>query len=87
MTCDYWECARFSECKTHFSELIYPPCCACVQFDECCSCANYLECCDLVRKYLPQMFRRMVREIRHGEPLEPVKQYIRRNTPKSGKRD
>ena len=86
MTCDFWECEHFSECPQVGFVYKYPPCAACSSFDSCAVCVHYVECCDLVRKVLPNMFRRLVREIRHGEDLEGVQQYIRRNT-HGGKRD
>ena len=86
MTCDYWECRYREDCPG--ISLVYPrpPCASCSGFDACNTCVHYVECCDLVCKFLPNMFRRMVREIRHGEDLENVQQYIRRNT-HGGKRD
>lgn len=86
MTCDFWECEHRSECPQIGYIYKYPPCAACMSFDSCAVCVHYIECCDLVRKILPNMFRRLVREIRHGENLESVQQYIRRNT-HGGKKD
>ncbi len=40
----------------------------------------------MVTKYLPQMFRRLVREIRLGEDTERTQQIIRRNTLNGRKR-
>lgn len=86
MTCDIWECKNLVECKRVYSNFNYAPCASCSRFDSCDVCLHYVECCDLVCKYLPNMFRRLVREIRHGENLEGVQQYIRRNT-RGGKKD
>lgn len=80
MVCDWWDCALFEDCKARHIGFKYPPCPCCPQFDMCTVCANYLECADLVRKYLPNMFRRLVREIRLGEDTQHTEQYIRRNT-------
>lgn len=87
MVCDYWECERFKDCKARciFSGAKYPFCASCIHYDLCDFCANYVECADLVTKFLPQMFRRMVREIRLGEDTLRTEQYIRRNT-RGGKR-
>lgn len=82
ITCDWWECSHFDECVEHclFAGSNYPPCGCCVHFDYCDFCTHQLECAQLVTKYLPNMFRRLVRDIRHGE--DPVRdiQFIRRNT-------
>lgn len=86
MCCDYWECKHRDECVQKYGDYKYRPCAACSGFDTCVYCSHYIECCDLVVKWLPNMFRRLVHEIRHGENLEPVQQYIRRNT-HGGKRD
>lgn len=80
LTCDFWECKNREECIQAYGGVRYRPCPACSGFDSCTYCAHYIECCDLVVKYLPNMFCRLVREIRHGENLEQVQQYIRRNT-------
>lgn len=87
MVCDFWGCKLFDDCKAHcvYSGTKYPPCALCVRFDMCSSCTHYVECCDLVVKYLPQMFRRLVLDIRHGEETHRTEQHIRRNT-KGGKR-
>lgn len=89
MTCDYWECEKYNECKNraYFENANYPPCAVCSKLDVCASCTNYLECCDLVRRYLPNMFRRLVREIRKGEDLAEIQRYIRKNTLNGSKRD
>jgi len=88
MCCDDWECKNRETCLRLFTSGDYtrPPCASCSSFDCCKVCLHYIECCDLVCRYLPNMFRRLVREIRHGENLEYVQQYIRRNT-HGGKRD
>lgn len=86
VTCDYWECRYRENCPAKSPVYPRPPCAGCPKFDGCEVCAHYIECCDLVVKWLPNMFRRLVREIRHGENLETVQQYIRRNT-HGGKRD
>lgn len=82
MTCDFWKCKYFAECLSHnlYSGAKYPPCGVCVHFDMCDVCVKYIECCDLVVKFLPQMFRRMVRDIRCGFDLCEVERIIRRNT-------
>lgn len=80
MTCDWWECEHFSECRERFIEFKYPPCASCVYFDCCSVCSNYVECADLVSRFLPHMFRRLVREIRLGESTAKTEQEIRRNT-------
>ncbi len=82
MVCDWWECELYDDCNSrHFiSGLDRPPCASCVNFDMCSVCSHYIECADLVRKYLPNMFRRLVREIRLGENTERTEQYIRKNT-------
>lgn len=87
MVCDFWTCKRFEDCKLHcvYSGANYPPCACCVHFDMCDSCTRFAECADLVAKYLPQMFRRLVLDIRHGEDTQRTEQYIRRNT-RGGKR-
>lgn len=81
MTCDWWVCAHFEDCKRRFGgSRDYPPCATCHQFDSCAVCAQYVECADIVTRFLPEMFRRMVREIRLGEDTERTQQVIRRNT-------
>ena len=80
LTCDYWECKHRDTCPLVGRVYPHPPCAMCTSFDGCGVCAHYIECCDLVCKFLPNMFRRLVREIRHGENLENVQQYIRMNT-------
>lgn len=87
MVCDYWACSRFEDCKARctYSGSKYPPCAMCVHFDMCDVCSRYIECADLVTKYLPQMFRRLVLDIRHGEDTSRTEQHIRRNT-RGGKR-
>lgn len=82
MVCDWWECEHFGKCKDRciYTGAKYPPCACCVSFDMCSVCPHYVECADLVRKYLPNMFRRLVREIRLGEDTQHTEQYIRRNT-------
>ena len=68
MVCDYWECQLRLDCEKYliFSGAKYPPCARCVQFDTCGVCMHYVECADLVTKYLPNMFRRLVKEISQG---------------------
>lgn len=87
MVCDFWACKHFEDCKVHcvYSGAKYPPCAMCVQFDLCDSCTRFVECAELVTRYLPQMFRRLVLDIRHGEDTQRAEQYIRRNT-RGGKR-
>lgn len=80
MTCDVWECKYRDKCPLIGYIYKHPPCAACTSFDMCRSCTHYIECCDLVVHYLPNMFRRLVREIRSGEDWEYLQQYIRRNT-------
>lgn len=87
MVCDFWECDHFDDCKVRCtpSGAKYPPCHACIHYDLCDFCTNYVECADLVTKFLPQMFRRLVLDIRHGENTQRAEQHIRRNT-RGGKR-
>lgn len=87
MVCDFWACKHFEDCKVHcvYSGAKYPPCACCVRFDMCDSCTRFVECAELVTRYLPQMFRRLVLDIRHGEDTQRAEQYIRRNT-RGGKR-
>lgn len=80
MTCDWWECEHFPDCREHFSDFKYPPCASCIYFDTCSVCSHYVECADLVSRFLPHMFRRLVREIRLGESTAKTEQEIRRNT-------
>lgn len=80
MVCDWWDCKHRIECRQRFAYMKYTPCASCVQFDLCRSCTNYVECADLVTKFLPNMFRRLVREIRLGEDTTQTQQIIRRNT-------
>ena len=81
MTCDWWQCVNFDDCKRRFGgSRGYPSCAACHQFDSCAVCARYVECADIVTRFLPEMFRRMVREIRLGEDTEHTQQVVRRNT-------
>lgn len=89
MVCDFWECSHWSECaeRAFVSGQNYPPCPCCVKFDSCEICANYIDCCGLVCKYLPNMFRRLVLEIRHGEDTTFTERYIRLNTLGGKKRD
>ena len=74
-------------CREHFKDMKYTPCASCLQFDACRSCANYVECADLVTRFLPNMFRRLVREIRLGEDTTRTQQAIRRNTLGGRKRE
>lgn len=82
MVCDWWECSRFAECKSRaqINGRNYPPCACCVHFDKCDWCLNYIDCADYVRTYLPDMFRRLVRDIRLGEDTVKAQQLINRNT-------
>lgn len=86
MVCDWWKCANFEDCKARHIDFEYPPCACCPQFDMCSVCADYIQCADLVRKFLPNMFRRLVREIRLGDDTQHTEQYIRRNTLNGRKR-
>ena len=87
MTCDFWECSHFVDCVEHtfYSGAKYPPCACCVHFDLCDVCTRYVECADLVTRYLPQMFRRLVHDLRYGLDTERTQQFIRQNT-RGGKR-
>lgn len=87
MVCDWWDCEKHEECKQHllFSGAKYPPCAVCVHFDKCDFCSHFSECSRLVTRYLPNMFRRLVREIRNGEETDSTEQYIKRNTCKGRK--
>lgn len=82
MVCDWWECFRYEDCMIDnlYSGAKRPPCAFCVRFDACDFCSHYVECADLVTRYLPQLFRRMVRDIRLGEDTQRTEQIIRRNT-------
>ena len=81
MTCDFWECQHREHCKLMYATGFgFPPCGSCRSFDVCEVCKNYIECADLVRTYMPQMFRRIVREIRTGEDLSKVQAYVCKNT-------
>lgn len=82
MVCDFWECRLRSECEEHilFNGSNYPPCALCVHFDLCDVCSHYVECADLVCRYLPNMFRRLVKEIREGEDTQQIQQIINKNT-------
>lgn len=86
MVCDYWECNHRIQCLRALSVDGRLPCACCVHFDKCDYCRNYMECADLVTRYLPDMFRRMVREIRTGEDTTKTEQCIRRNTLNGRKR-
>lgn len=57
----------------------YTPCASCQGFDKCSHCINYIDCCDYVVKYLPDMFRRLVKEIRTGEDTVKTEQSIKRS--------
>lgn len=82
MVCDWWKCSRFDDCKLNcvYTGSKRPPCACCVHFDACESCSDLPECVGLVIKYLPQLFRRMVRDIRLGENTQRTEQIIRRMT-------
>lgn len=80
MVCDWWKCEHFVECRERFYYANYPPCASCVQFDACSVCGRFIECAELVTRYLPNMFRRLVRDIRLGEDTQQIEQHIRRNT-------
>lgn len=82
MVCDWWECSNFSDCSENclYNGTKYPPCAMCVRFDSCAVCSHYIECADLITRYLPQLFRRMVRDIRLGEDTQRVEQIVRRKT-------
>lgn len=88
MVCDYWECRLRSDCEDHllFNGAKYTPCAFCVQFDSCSVCANYIDCAQLVTRYLPNMFRRLVKEIRQGEDTQQIQQIINKNTLSGRKR-
>lgn len=86
MVCDWWECKDRDECKKRYNNRNYPPCATCMSFDKCEVCTNASECLGLIFRYLPNMFRRLVREIRLGEDTTKTVQAIRRATPKSGKK-
>lgn len=77
-----WDCVNFEECKLHllFNGAKYPPCVSCVHFDTCDFCSKYIDCAELVTRYLPDMFRRLVRDIRLGEDTTRTCQFINRNT-------
>lgn len=82
ITCDWWDCQNFDDCVLHlcYSGAKYPPCASCVHFDFCDVCTHQLECAHLVSKFLPNMFRRLVRDIRLGEDTSTDEQFINRNT-------
>lgn len=85
--CDYWQCKYKEQCKLRHSDRKYTPCASCTGFDKCSHCANYISCCDLVVRYLPDMFRRLVKEIRTGEDTVKAQQSILRATDRrKGKR-
>lgn len=89
IVCDWWSCANFEDCKDRciITGSKYPPCYMCVHYDMCDVCTEYVNCADLVTRYLPNMFRRLVRDIRLGEDTERTNQSIRRNTLGGQKRD
>lgn len=87
MVCDWWECSDRDLCRERFKDMNYTPCAFCRQFDACGICSHYVECADLVTKFLPNMFRRLVREIRLGEDTTRTQQMIRRNTLNGRKKD
>lgn len=82
MVCDWWECSFRSGCMQHclFNGAKYPPCASCVRFDLCDNCTNYVDCAKLITRYLPNMFRRLVREIRLGEDTAQTQQFINKRT-------
>ena len=82
MVCDWWECSFRQMCMQHclFDGAIYPPCASCVRFDLCDCCINYVDCAKLVTRYLPNMFRRLVREIRLGEDSASAVRKITKDT-------
>ena len=80
MVCDFWLCEHERECRERFSNRPFTPFASCPSFDKCKVCGRYIECADLVRQYLPDMFRRLVREIRNGEDTAKTEQAIRRQT-------
>lgn len=80
MVCDYWQCKEKQRCKIRHAELKYTPCAFCTGFDKCSHCINYLDCCALVVRFLPDMFRRLVKEIRTGEDSVKTQQAILRAT-------
>lgn len=87
MVCDFWECKYKQECKQRYKHYKYTPCACCLGFDKCSHCACYIDCCDDVVRYLPDMFRRLVKEIRCGEDTAKTEQAIRRATDRrKGKR-
>ena len=89
MVCDWWDCKYYSDCKNLliYNGCKFPPCASCVRFDLCESCKNYVDCAGLITRYLPNMFRRLVREIRLGEDTEKTQQKIRKRTLGGQKRD
>lgn len=80
MVCDYWECSHYAQCLILLAPEERLPCPFCVHWDMCDYCRNFVECAELVTHYLPNMFRRMVRDIRTGEDTMKTEQYINRNT-------
>lgn len=84
MVCDLWVCKHHERCREQYPEQKYPPCAMCPGFDKCSHCSKYIDCCDDVVHYLPDMFRRLVREIHNGEDTAKTEQAIRRRT--KGKR-
>mgnify|MGYP003504383299 FL=1 len=87
MVCDYWICKHKQECRERHADRKYTPCACCQGFDKCSHCAEYINCCGLVVRYLPDMFRRLVREIMLGEDTAKTEQAIRRVTDRrKGKR-
>ena len=82
MVCDWWECSFRPQCMEHclFNGAKYPPCASCVKFDYCDCCTRYTECAKLITQFLPNMFRRLVRDIRLGEDTTQTVRKIRSNT-------
>lgn len=85
--CNWWECSRFFECREQFCCAKYPPCACCVSFDQCDVCMRQNECLQLVLRYLPDLYRRMVHDIRLGVDTDYTAQQIRQRTLDGKKRD
>lgn len=85
--CNWWICSRFSDCREQFRAAKYPPCACCVHFDLCDVCARRSECVELCVRYLPDLFRRMVHDIRLGVDTDYTAQVIRQRTLNGKRRD